>query len=157
MTHLTGLACSSVNKRTYTCPSLATLKRRFWWRIATTFVEADDIATALSNGKHYDLEAQRPSLEVSKVKGDQPKEVAKREKETREFELIYSKKSEAFAERESQHRQNKPKAAALIMGRCTKRLKTKLHQRSDWDKIEKDPVLLLAAIKEHAMNYEATQ
>ena len=126
-------------------------------RIATTFVEADDIATALSEGKHFDLEAHRPSLETSKVTGNDAAEVAKREKETREFELIYSKKSEAFVERQSQYRQNKPKAAALIIGHCTERLKTKLHQRSDWDKIEKDPVLLLAAIKEHAMNYEATQ
>ena len=48
-------------------------------RIATTFVEADDIATALSDGKHFDLEAHRPSLETSKVTGNDAAEVAKRE------------------------------------------------------------------------------
>ena len=33
--------------------------------IATTFDEADDIATALSDGKDFDLDAVRPSLQVS--------------------------------------------------------------------------------------------
>ena len=126
-------------------------------RIATTYEEADDIATALTQGKEFDLSAHRPSLEVSVVPGTEPAAVAKREKENREFEMIFNKESEAFIQRQNQYRQNKPKAAALIMSRCTDRLKTKLHQRSDWETIEKDPVELLAAIKQHAMNYEATQ
>ena len=126
-------------------------------RIATTFEEADDIATALTQGKDFDLDAHRPSLQVSIIKEDTTIAKANRERENQEFELIFNKESEAYVQRMNQYRQNKPKAAALIMGRCTERLKTKLQQRSDWDKIEKDPVELLAAIKQHAMNYEATQ
>ena len=120
--------------------------------IATTFDEADDIATALSDGKDFDLDAVRPSLQVSLSKDS---EVQKRE--TRQFELVFEKEADAHVARTNKYRQNKPKAAAIILGRCTDRLKSKLQQRKDWDRIEKDPVRLLAAIKEHAMNYETTQ
>ena len=128
-------------------------------RIATTFIEADDIVQALEQGEHFDHDdpAVKPSLGVSLITGTTPDEIAKRDKENEEFKLIFAEEGKAHVARQSQYRQNRPKAAALIMGRCTDRLKTKLQQRSDWDKIEKDPVLLLAAIKEHAMNYEATQ
>ena len=128
-------------------------------RIATTFIEADDIVQALEQGEHFDHDdpAVKPSLGVSLISGTTPDEIAKRDKENEEFKLIFAEEGKAHVARQSQYRQNRPKAAALIMGRCTDRLKTKLQQRSDWDKIEKDPVLLLAAIKEHAMNYEATQ
>ena len=50
--------------------------------IATTFDEADDAATALSNGKHHDPDAVRPSLQVGLSMDG---EVMKRE--TKQFEL----------------------------------------------------------------------
>ena len=120
--------------------------------IATTFDEADDMATALSDGKDFDLEAVKPSLQVSLASRDEDKA-----RETRQFELVFEKEADAHVARTNQYRQNKPKAAAIILGRCTDRLKSKLQQRTNWDRIEKDPVRLLAAIKEHAMNYETTQ
>ena len=86
-------------------------------RIATTFDEADDIATAIKQGKDFDLNAHMPSLQVSTVTGKGADEVAERVKQTKQFEMIYAKQSEAFVQRESRCRQNKPKAAALIMGR----------------------------------------
>ena len=96
--------------------------------IATTFEEADDIATALTQGKEFDLDQHRPSLQISVIPGTDPGDVENRKRENREFELIFNKESEAFVLRMNQYRQNKPKAAALIMGRCTDRLKTKLQQ-----------------------------
>ena len=94
--------------------------------IATTFDEADDIATALSDGKDFDLDAVRPSLQVSLSKDS---EVQKRE--TRQFELVFEKEADAQVARTNKYRQNKPKAAAIILGRCTDRLKSKLQQRKD--------------------------
>ena len=75
--------------------------------IATTFDEADDIATALSDGKDFDLDAARPSLQVSL---SQDSEVQKRE--TRQFELVFEKEADAHVARTNKYRQNKPKAAA---------------------------------------------
>ena len=36
-------------------------------------------------------------------------------------------------------------------------MRTKLKSRSDWEDIERDPVKMLAAIKEHSINYEASE
>ena len=65
-------------------------------RIATTFEEADNIATALTQGKDFDLDAHRLSLQVSIIKEDTEVAKANRERENREFELIFNKESEAY-------------------------------------------------------------
>ena len=41
-------------------------------RIATTFEEADDIATALTQGKDFNLDGHRLSLQVSIIAGTDP-------------------------------------------------------------------------------------
>ena len=55
------------------------------------------------------------------------------------------------------YRQNKSSIAALLLGRCSSSMTSQLHSRTDWEQIEKDPVPLLEAIREHSLNYDSTK
>jgi regulator of sigma D len=51
--------------------------------------------------------------------------------------------------------QNQTKVHALLWGRCSKGMKSKLEARKDYQlKTSKGPVDLLKAIKEHALNFQ---
>ena len=42
----------------------------------------------------------------------------------------------------------------MLWERCAKAMKNKIESRSDYKKFRNDPILLLKAIKEHALNYK---
>ena len=67
--------------------------------IATTFDEADDMATALTQGEEFDLDAVKPQLQVSTAADA---EVKKRE--DRQNELLYEKQADAPVARTNQYR-----------------------------------------------------
>ena len=62
-------------------------------RIATTFLEADDVATALRDGKEFNLDAKKPTLQVS-TNSDQ----AIQDRENKEFERLYDKRCDAHVD-----------------------------------------------------------
>ena len=49
---------------------------------------------------------------------------------------------------------NLTKAYALLWERCAKAMKNKIEARSDYKMIKSNPILLLMAVKEHALNYQ---
>ena len=56
------------------------------------------------------------------------------------------------------YKNNKTKAYSLIWERCTRAMQSKIEQRTDFNvKIYNDPIELIKAIKEHALNYQETE
>ena len=51
-------------------------------------------------------------------------------------------------------RTTRRKQYALFWEQCTKGMKNKLESRVDFDTLENDPIELLKAIKQHALNYQ---
>ena len=49
---------------------------------------------------------------------------------------------------------SKPKAYAFLWERCTKGMKNKIESHTNYATIQQDPIELLKAIKEHALNYQ---
>jgi hypothetical protein len=49
---------------------------------------------------------------------------------------------------------NNSKAYALLWERCNKAMKNKIEARSNYNRIEDNPITLLMAIKEHALNFQ---
>ena len=103
-------------------------------------------------------------MEISKVDptaGKDDAEKAKLQKELErdkeQFAKEWDTEHKTFNQRKDNYRQNQIRAAALLYDQCSQGMRTKLKSRGDWDDTERDPVKLLAAIKEHSMNYEASE
>ena len=77
--------------------------------------------------------------------------------EKEQFKLEFTSMFETFRDRQDRYRSNKAKAAALLWKQCSTGMRAKLQARTDFNTIEKNPILLLKAIKEHSMNVETTQ
>ena len=120
--------------------------------IELTFAEGLDIATAMKTRKEFDFDADRPKLKIS---ANTDATIAAVENE--QYKLEFKVQFEKFDERENQYRRNKNAAAALLWKQCSSGVRSKLQARTDFEKIEKDPIALLKAIKEHSMNYKSSQ
>ena len=126
--------------------------------------DAGDTGHALRKGTEPDWPALRPTLEISKVDPTTGKDDAEKAKLQKELERDkeqlakeWDTEHKTFSRRKDHYRQNQMRAAALLCDQCSQGMRTKLKSRSDWDDIERDPVKMLAAIKEHSMNYEASE
>ena len=123
--------------------------------IEMNYTEGLDLTTALKNKKDFDFDAIEPKMKQSTK--DPSTEEAAYKTELEQFKLEFQIKFEKFDERVNQYRRNKSAAAALLWKQCSSGMRTKLQARTDWDKVEKDPILLLQAMHEHSMSYESTQ
>ena len=121
--------------------------------IQKEYHEGYDIAQALRDGKHTDLMTFKPAMQTSKAAAGSPLAAQETKQFEKEFEIQYKN----WTARKDAYRMNRPKAAALLWGQCSDGMKSKMKARKDFLKIENDPVLLLDAIKDHSMNYEATE
>ena len=123
--------------------------------IKKTYTDGKDIAKALYNLKPIDVTMWRPSLQVSVITGDEPESIARREAENREFEMIFKQELSRYSSRVTQYEDNLVKSYALIWERCSTAMKNKISNRRDFkNTIYDNPVELLRAIKEHALNYQ---
>jgi hypothetical protein len=78
-----------------------------------------------------------------------------RAQETEQFKIEYQSDYKEYKVQVSTYKSNKTKAYSLFMGRCSKAMKSKIELRSDFaDKIKDNPIELVKAIKEHALNYQ---
>ncbi len=71
-----------------------------------------------------------------------------------QYEIEFKADYDLYSKRLQTFENNKIKAYALLWKRCAKAMKNKIESRSDYDKIKNDPILLVKAIKEHALNYQ---
>jgi hypothetical protein len=109
----------------------------------------NDIGTALESLEPLDTSAWKPRMEIST---DEDETVQKNE--NRQFEIEFKADYNVYSKRMQTYENNRTKAFALLWERCAKAMKNKIEARSDYDKIKNDPILLLKAIKEHALNYQ---
>ena len=121
--------------------------------IRKNFKKGNDIALALETYTETDFTARQPQLRQSQ--SQDPDEKTREDKQyEKQFEVEYTE----FSRAKTQYEDNKSAADALIWGQCTNSMKAKIQARKDYyTEIKGDPIKLLAAIKQHALNYESTQ
>jgi hypothetical protein len=73
--------------------------------------------------------------------------------ESQQFEIEFQTDYDTSCKMFQTYDNNQIKAYALLWERCAKAMKNKIEARADFDSIKNDPMRLLKAIKEHALNY----
>ena len=117
--------------------------------IQMTFDDGCDIATALKELKPFDHTPMRPKLGVSNAS-----DTSVKERETEELKMVFKSELDEYTKRVSTYKKNVTKAYSFLWDRCSKAMRNKVEARTDFQKIENDPIRLLKAIKEHALNYQ---
>ncbi len=121
--------------------------------VKKTFDRGNDIAEALRTLLPQDTELWKPVLGFS---NDANEVVAKQE--DRQNEIEFKANLDEFMKRKRMYENNLFKAYALIWERCAKAMQNKISSRSSFEsKIYNDPIELLMAIKEHALNYQESR
>ena len=118
--------------------------------IKKTFDYGDDISAALSNLEPHDLLPFKPTLKFSTA--DEPNE---KEAQNKQFEIEFKSDYDRYNIRVEAYKKNQGKAYAFLWERCSKGMKDKIQSRSDYSiQIKDNPIELLKAIKQHALNYQ---
>ena len=121
--------------------------------VKKTFDYGKDIGDALKNLKVADTKLWKTKLKVSTLKdpGDKAGE-------DHEFRVDYKAEVDENTRRVRALRGNLVKSYALLWERCAKAMQNKIKTRSDFEStISDDPIELLSAIKQHALNFDETQ
>lgn len=117
--------------------------------ILKTFKRGLDVGTALENLNDMDTTKWAPKLKTS-TEAD----ADKKKTEEKQYEMEFKDDYSEYKQRLQTYDDNKVKAYALLWERCSKGMKNKVESRTDFATINKDPIKLLKAIKEHALNYQ---
>ena len=113
-------------------------------------MEGQDIAESLKNLKYCDMNKWYPKLEYSKDMNED-----KQKAENEEFKMKYKALLDVAVKRIRTYDTNKIKAYSLLWEQCSKSTKNQSQQRKDFnDEVYNDPIELLKAIKQHALNYQ---
>jgi hypothetical protein len=117
--------------------------------IKKTFNFGNDIGTSLENLKFYDIDVHKPTLTLSKKTKDDEKEA-----ENEQLKIEFKAEFDGFMKRKQCLETNTTKAYALLWEQCAKGMQNKIESRTDYDtNIKGNPIELLKAIKQHALNY----
>ena len=109
-----------------------------------------DIGNAIRFLKEPDTNLWKPSMQYSIA--TVPKA---REAENKQFEIQFKAEYNEYHKRIRIYDNNKAAAYALIWERCARGMKDKIEARTEFQaKIYDNPIELLLAIKEHALNFE---
>ena len=77
-----------------------------------------------------------------------------REAENEQFKIEFKAEFDSFMKRKQCLETNTTKAYAFLWDQCAKGMQSKIEARTDYNiKINNDPIELLKAIKQHALNY----
>jgi hypothetical protein len=121
--------------------------------VKKTFNRGNDVAEALRTLTLENTELWKPTLQLSAAIED-----TKIKQENRQHELEYKANLDEFMRRKRSYDDNLFKAYALIWERCAKAMQNKIMARSNFEnEIYNDPIKLLNAVKEHALNYQETR
>jgi hypothetical protein len=119
--------------------------------IKKTFDYGSDIAQSLKELQDVDTSLWKPTLQQSDDSDDPIKTATVNKQHEVEFQADY----DAYQKKLLAYENNKTKAYALLWERCTKAMKNKIESRTNFEsKVENNPIELLKAIKEHALNYQ---
>jgi hypothetical protein len=118
--------------------------------IKKTFNFGSDIGTALEKLEQFDINKFKPILFFSNNSDTKTAEA-----EDRQFEIEFKAEYDAFMKRKQALEVNMTKAYAFLWDQCTKGMQSKIEARSDFTStVKDDPIELLKAIKQHALNYQ---
>jgi hypothetical protein len=117
--------------------------------IKGTFHFGEDIGSALANLEPYDIDKHQPTLKISTATDTDLKQA-----ETRQYDMIFKAELDAYMKRKQYYEVNFSKAYAFLWEHCAKSMQIKIEARKDYTKIKGDPIKLLEAIKQHALNYQ---
>jgi hypothetical protein len=121
--------------------------------IKKEYKRGQDIAELLRELKKPDTDTWMPKLKGSTKKDEEAKAT-----QDRQFEMEYKAKLGKALHRIHIYDNNLVKSNALIWERCNTAMQSRLEQRTDYEStIYNDPIELLQAIKEHALNYQETR
>ena len=121
--------------------------------IKKTYDYGKDIGDVLKELKVPDIKLWVTTLQGSIVKDPVAKAI-----EDKQFEMKYKTELDENVKRVRALRGNLIKAYALIWEWCNKVMQNKIMTRSAFESsISDDPIELLRAIKEHALNFDETQ
>ena len=121
--------------------------------IKRTFEYREDLAKALEEKEYANTDAWEPTLKASTNSDSSVKE-----RENRQFEMKYKSELDQYLKRKRIYESNKYKAYALIWERCAQSMKNKIEGRSNYrTSIYDDPIELLKAIREFALNYQESK
>jgi hypothetical protein len=121
--------------------------------VKKTFDRGNDVAEALRTLTPEDTELWKPTLQFSTATDDTTKK-----QEDRQHELEYKANLDEFMRRKRSYDDNIFKVYALTWERCAKAMQNKITSRSNFEGlIYNDPIKLLNAVKEHALNYQETR
>ena len=118
--------------------------------IKKTYTNGDDIVDALEDKQEKDFSIKQPELKIS----DNANATAK-ERENRQFELLYAAEIKSHLARVDQYCSNKGNAYVLLFERCNKAMQNKIQSRKDFSTmIKNNPIELLKAIKEQLIKFQ---
>jgi hypothetical protein len=121
--------------------------------VKKTFDRGNDIAEALRVLQPQDTDLWKPKLTFST---DAKEATAKQEDWQNEIE--FKADLDEFMKRRRMFDNNLFKAYALIWERCAKAMQNKIAARRNFETvIYNDPIELLIAVKEHALNYQESR
>ena len=121
--------------------------------IKRTYVRGNDIAEALRKLEAPDTDTWKPTLRMSTSIDD-----ATKAQENKQYKLDYKAEYDEFMKRKRGFEENQYKAYAELWAQCNKAMKSKIEARTDYESaVYNDPIELLRAIKEHALNYEESR
>ena len=117
--------------------------------VKKTFDRGNDVAEALRLLRKPDTSVWKPSLSFSTQES-----IVLKTHEDRQYELEYKADLDEYMKRKRMYDNNLFKAYALIWERCAKEMQIKIVSRKDFEQqVYNDPIELLKAVKEHALNY----
>jgi hypothetical protein len=118
--------------------------------IKKTFNFGSDIGTALESLEAYDMDKHKPTLECSKNTNEDVKTA-----ENRQYEIEFKAEFDAYMKLKQSLEMNTSKAYAFLWEQCAKAMQNKIESSPKYETIIKgNPIELLKAIKQHALNYQ---
>jgi hypothetical protein len=121
--------------------------------VKKTFERGNDVAEALRILEPTDTDGWKPTL-LFNVSTDTTAE----KQENRQFELEYKANLDEYMRRKRSYDANLFKAYALVWERCAKAMQNKIMAISDFEtRLYNNPIELLKAVKQHALNYQETR
>ena len=120
--------------------------------IRRTHTKGEDIANSLENLEEISFKEDEPKMDISHAT-DEEEKARENEQHLNKYKIDYA----AHKTRVDLYQDNKATVSALLWNQCANSMKAKIASRKDYDQIKSNPILLLAAIKQHALSYESTK
>ncbi|KAL7556597.1 hypothetical protein ACA910_003488 [Epithemia clementina (nom. ined.)] len=122
--------------------------------IRTNYEYREDIASSLEDGAMINPRKWEPTLKRSTNPGDS-KTKEQVTTENKQYEMIFKEELTKYFKRKEILTTNTVKVYAFLWEQCGKSMQMKIESQKDFTStIDKNPIKLLKAIREHALNYQ---